>query len=531
MWRSLIRAGAVVSIGVFLGRILGLLRELVLAHRLGGGPSADVAVYALTLPDLFTNLLVGGLVSGAVAAALVPEFLSFPGRSRALLWQATGVTLAVFGALAGAAALAGPLLQRLLAPGFSAPLAASALEVATRALGAIPLVAAAAVSNAFLQSRNRFAVPSLGNVLSNAGVVVTLYFWVTPERLTPLGWGILAAAGLRWIVQLLQAAAIADAPPTPPGWTITRTLLKRYAETLGSFGLMALVPVAARALASTQGSGAIASLNFAQKIVELPLGLAVGLLGAVLLPRFSEFHARGAAEEARVLGQQGLWLSWLLSIPALLGLAWFSEPVARLFFGHGAMSAEAASRVGTLAAWSLLGMPAQGFSVILFAMLAARKDSSRPFRWGLILFALYLPAAWASQRLFGLEGLLLAGVLSQWMLVIIYLVLLRRHHGLVMVQAPLLRDLAVALAGAAAGFAPVALAVARSAAPIPGSVAALIGGSAAFGLCLALPYRTIPGGWRLLLSRGRSRGTADPAGNGGRENRIPGQEDSGGSAK
>src|SRR5687767_5124875 len=137
VWRGLLRAGAIVSGGILLGRVLGFVREVVLAHKLGAGPAADVAVYALTLPDVFTNLL----VSGAVSAALIPEFKAGPTTARALFIRATGLSLLAFGALAALGAFAGDALTRVLAPGFPPETAAGAAALGSRTLASLPLTA------------------------------------------------------------------------------------------------------------------------------------------------------------------------------------------------------------------------------------------------------------------------------------------------------------------------------------------------------------------------------------------------------
>ncbi|HEX7900456.1 MAG TPA: lipid II flippase MurJ [Planctomycetota bacterium] len=491
MWRGLLRAGAIVSGGILLGRVLGFVREVVLAHKLGAGPAADVAVYALTLPDVFTNLL----VSGAVSAALIPEFKAGPATARALFIRATGLSFLAFGALAALGAFAAEALARVLAPGFPSETAAGAAALGSRTLASLPLTAAAAISTAYLHSRDRFALPALGTLIFNAGVVATLAGWIGPDRLGPLGWGVLIAAGARWCAQLAQALPLPrgeGALEAPVGGSVFR----RYAEALASFGALVLVNIVARAMASWHGVGAVAAINYAQKIVELPMGLAVGVLGVVLLPRFAELHARGADAETSTLARQGVWLVWVLALPATFGLAWYADPVIDLLFGHGRMSPDAADRIGRLSALSLLGLPAQGLCVLLFALLSARKDTARPLRAGFALFALYAAAAWLGQKRLGLEGLVIAGVAFQWALAVAYVVILKRWHAIDLLTGPFARDLGVAALVAVAGFVPVALAVSRAASPKLGVAAALVGGALAFAAALAPRYRELPDGLR-----------------------------------
>ncbi len=496
VWRSLLRAGALVSAGVFLGRLAGLAREMVLAHKLGAGAPADLAVYALTLPDVFTNLL----VAGAVGGALVPEFKASPESARALFRRATAASLAAFGVLAGLGALAGPWLARALMPGFDPASAAAAAGLGAVALAAVPLSAAAAVSTAYLQARDRFALPALGTLIFNGGLLVVLLAWVTPERLFPLAAGVTAAAAIRWLTQAIPAAAL----PAPAGDArLTAPLIRRYVQTLASFGVPMLVVIATRALASGHGPGAVAAVNYALKIVELPMGVAVGVLGVVLLPRFAELHARGADAESAALARQGIWLVWVIALPATLGLAWYAPPVVDLLFGHGRMSEPDAERVATLSAIGLLGLPAQGLCALLFGLFTARKDAVRPLRAGFVLCVLFLGAAVVLRRPFGLAGLVAAGSGFFWLLAAAYLFILRKSHGLDILPASLARDLAVTLLASGAGFLPAALRVGRTAPAARGAAAALVGGGLALAAALLPGYRTLPDGLR-TFTRARS---------------------------
>lgn len=164
-----------------------MVREIALASRLGVSPEADVAVLALTFPDLLTAFLVGGSVS----AILVPSFarlLQTDGDALAvLLRRAQLVAVTVGATLALAITLLSAPLVGLLAPGFG-PAQRAAAEPVLAVVGlAIPFGALAAVTTAYLQARGRFAVPALGTVVVNGVLVVGILLAVTPADLVVLG--------------------------------------------------------------------------------------------------------------------------------------------------------------------------------------------------------------------------------------------------------------------------------------------------------------------------------------------------------
>lgn len=498
VWRNLLRTGAIVSAGIFAGRLAGFARDLVLAYKLGSGPATDLAVYALTLPDVFTNLL----VSGALGAALIPEFKIAPDAARSLFLKASAAALVVFGILAAAAAAGGPMLVGLLAPGFPPEAVGPAASLAAMTLIAVPLTAVAAVSTAYLQARDRFVWPALGTLIFNLGLVAAIGGWLRRDNLAAIGWGVVAAAGARWLPQLAQGLALPG--PRGSGGRLGPPLLRRYVEALASFGVLVLVSVAVRAFASMDGPGALASVHYAQKVVELPMGVAVGVLGVVLLPRFAELHAAGAEEALLRLARQGVWLVWTIALPATLALGWYSRPVVHALLRHGELSAGQADLISGLTALSVLGLPAQGLCVLLFALLAARRDTASPLKAGLVLLVLYLGASWLGRRWLGLQGVVAAGVLFQWALAAAYFAILKRSHGFALLAAPLRRDLLVALAAAAAGFVPVAALLGRSVGPWIGAAAAAAGGLLSLVAALAPRYRMLPDGFRTFTKASTS---------------------------
>ena len=487
------------ALGVLLGRLAGFAREILLAHALGIGREADLAAFAMTLPDAVTNLLVGG----AMGAALVPEFKAFQAKgarpARALFAHSTLAAIAAFGLLAGLVALAGPLVVELLAPGFAGadvPLAARLLRASVIA---VPFTAAAAVSTAFLNAHGRFATAAFGTLLFNGVVIGAILGWTRPEELLPLALGVAVASAARWGTQLADAGTFPRPPgeePAARGWTVSRGLVARYLQALGALGFAILVPVVGRALASLHDPGSVAVFNYATRLVELPMGIAVGVLSVVLLPRFSELFVAGKEAEALELARQGCWLVWAMALPLCLSMAWFSVPLVALLFGHGALGAEDARRIGELAAWAMLALPAMGQGVLLFSALSARGDTRRPFAWGAAIFLAYGILAWQGQRRWGLAGLVGAGVVLHWATAAAYAGILSRRHGFPVLSGGLARDLALASLLSAAAVAPFALLGGRSPAPLPGTLLALAAAAAALG-AVALPrYKTLPGGLR-----------------------------------
>jgi len=457
MLKRLLKAGFWVFLGILLGRIAGFAREVLLAGRLGTGTQADLAVLVLTLPDILVNLLMGG----AVGAALIPEFKRLDPTSAARLYRQA---LLVFGlgslALVLVLAWKAAWLIPVFTPGLPLRLHGQAVHLIRISLWALPLTAASAASAAYLQSHHRFAVTAMGAPLYNLVLVAGLA--LTPAS-RPLVWTIAGcvplAALVRWIPQAAQSAGLrgAPAPGVQGAWLLCRSILVRYLQVLLAGGMLFLLPVLGRRLATLDGEGSMAILNYALKLVELPSGVCLSVFALVLLPTLSELLPDPAsAEKARDLLRHCLWILVALALPIALAVAWFREAVVRLVFGWGAMGPGALHRVAVLAALGMISLPAQGLHSVTTAALNARRDGRSPFLVSSGAVVIYLVLAGALRPFLGLPALLVALAAVNWGVFLSHILILRLHHGLVLLDPPWFTRAGIMALAATATFLPFA---------------------------------------------------------------------------
>lgn len=385
-----LKSAFLVSVGIALGRLAGFLRDASLAARFGAHGAADVAVVLLLVPDSLLNLLVGG----AMSAALIPEFarLGRGLRSRALLLQA----LCLSGGLAlGLVMLlrlsAGPTLKAL-APGLSPEMMAVARPLFRTALWAIPLTFLAGVTTAFLQSRHRFLVPSLGTLLFNAVLIAAIHSG--PGRENPLA--VLAGAVvLSCLVRLAsQGVAIGPSALSPRffRWRLFHgDLLRRYGQAVAAGSFVAVLPILARSAASLTTEGGLALFNYAAKLVELPLGVAVTVLSVAVFPVLSHAFARGT-DTGPLLKSSFRWL-FAVSLSVAVSLFVFRRLFAELTFGWGRMTPDAMNALTALFGLGLVSLPFQGLSSLQTAVFNAKRDTSAPFRVNAVGALAFFPLA------------------------------------------------------------------------------------------------------------------------------------------
>lgn len=373
--RMNLSASLVLSVALMLGRFTGLLRELELASLFGVSRTADLAILLLTLPDILVNLL----VAGGISASLVPRFSTLvPAQAIVLFRQATVGVLVLFG-VAGLVLVAWPQgFFYLIAPGIPAPFGPG--EIMLVAVGlAIPLTGAAGISGAYLNANQRFMAAGSGTLFFNLIVLCALVFARgSAAPLLILAWGVLGGAVLRWAIQLVVLPRMAWFEKSV-GLLIDKTLIKSFAIASTGSVLLLLAPLFVRSIASTIGSGAIASFNYAQKLIELPLTILITAIGTVALSKLSLLHAKNKVEEARDVVVRDTQYAMLVSGVLLLLGVWFSEAVVTVIFGRGKMDAAAIVRISDLTRIAFFGLPFAALST----MAAAKLNASH--RVGLVL--------------------------------------------------------------------------------------------------------------------------------------------------
>lgn len=482
---SLVRAGLVVSMVTLLGRVSGLVRELALARSMGAGAEADVAVLLLALPDLLTQVLAGG----AIVAVLVPMYQAAgvdSSESAALFRRFTAWALGL-GLCLGAGVWAGTSLVLLvLAPGFSewqqGQVAAGLAVVAWT----LPIAIASAVTAAWLQAQSRFALVTAGTLLFNGAVLAALL--LAPGSFTALGVGLVAAVSVRWLSQVIalggeawQVGAVASVP-LPDG------LWRRYAEATSAAAVVFAAPLVARALASLASDGTVAVLNYATRVLEVPMGLAIGVVPVVLFPRLSA--AFSDADRPRFLALvAGAWVGVVaLSVPVAGTLLVFGDVAARVVFAVSGLDGAALDSIGQLIGLGAVGLPALGAAFLYQSALNARLDTRGPLMASALYVGLLLISGRPAVAAGGGAGLVLALSACQWALAGVLAWRLWHRHDVPPVPGPMVVP-AACVAGGSVVVVTVAGWLARDASVWPRLIAATGAGAASLALSIGVLHR------------------------------------------
>ncbi|MGD9901917.1 MAG: murein biosynthesis integral membrane protein MurJ [Vicinamibacterales bacterium] len=421
--RHLARSAGVVGAATMTSRVLGLVREQVLAYWFGAGDAMDAFLVAFRVPNLVRDLF----AEGAMSAALVPTFsrvLATEGRDRA--WRlgnsVINALLLVTGALVALAILFAEPIVGLLAAGFTAVPGKFELTVLMTRIVApfLALVALAAACMGMLNSLNVFFVPALSPAMFNA---VSIAAVVT---LVPVA----AAAGIQPILAVAVGGLVGGLGQVLLQWPALRAQGFRYRPTLdladpglkrvlilmgpGTVGLAAtqLNVFVNTVVATGEGTGAVSYLGYAFRVMYLPIGLFGVSIATAATPAMSRLAAAADTPRMRSTLAAAIALMLTLNVPATLGLVVLAEPIVRLLFERGSFSA--ADTVATAAAVQLYALGLVGYSVvkIVSPTFYALGRSRTPVAVGIAAVLLNAVLSVTSAPLLGYRGLALSASIA-----------------------------------------------------------------------------------------------------------------------
>jgi putative peptidoglycan lipid II flippase len=344
------RAGSVAS-ATMISRVLGLVREQVIAGVFGAGrgPATDVFLLAFRIPNLLRDLF----AEGALSAAFVPTFTATLREDRARAWRLFNVVLntlvVLLGLIIGGLILFAPEVVSGLATGYDGPKRDLASVLTRIAAPFLLLVSLAALSMGSLNACGRFFVPSLAPALFNVAMIacaLVLPKWMPRWGLEPvaaLAVGAVAGGALQLAVQL--PLLWREGWRYRAAWDLKDPGLVRIAKMMGPAVIgMAIVQVSI--LIDTQfasrilGDGPLSWLNFAFRIMYLPIGIVGVGIGTAHLVEASRHAAAGELGEIRSALERAVRLTSLLALPAMVGLIALRVPVVQVLYEHGRFTAD-----------------------------------------------------------------------------------------------------------------------------------------------------------------------------------------------
>ncbi|AFM25543.1 murein biosynthesis integral membrane protein MurJ [Desulfomonile tiedjei] len=404
------RAAGVVGFWTTLSRVLGFVRDMVIALFLGAGPGADAFFVAFRIPNLLRRLF----AEGALSAAFIPTYvdtLQQLGKTEAARLARIAFTFTTI-ALA-AVTLTGiafsPLIVRLTAPGFFDDPSKFGLTVElTRTMFPyIFFISLVALASGILNSLGHFSAPAAAPVLLNLSMITSVAICATWLKVPPfyaLAWGVVVAGVLQLALQIPFLWALGV--KLYPDFHLRHPALKRMGLLFlpAAFGgaVYQLNVLVGTILASMLPVGGVSWLYYADRIVELPLGIFAIALGTAILPSMSRQASNGDFAGLTRSVSFGLRLIAFFTIPASVALIVLAEPIIAVLFQRGAFTSTDTTQTAYALFYYTLGLWAfSGLKVVVQAFFSL-KDTRTP---------LWVSMGAVAVNLVG--GLLLMGPMAQ----------------------------------------------------------------------------------------------------------------------
>ena len=433
---SLVRSFGQIGVLTAVSRFLGLLRDIVFAAFLGAGPAADAFLMALKLPNMFRRLSAEGALSNAFVPIYTRDREKNGGAAALrLAGEVQVVLLVVLLALVVAFEVMMPSIVILLAPGFSATPErfAAAVSLARITMPYLPMISLVAFWAALANAHDRFvpgaAMPILFNLcmIGGALAVPLLSGVLEIERARPVAYGLLGAGVLQIAVMYIVLHRMGKLPQfvlaLKPSSAAKQMWRKFLPAALGAVG-MQLNLIVDLVLASLLPVGAISWLYYADRIVQLPLGIVGIALGTALLPRFSQAEAAGNNVAVKKALGEAIILGGFLVIPGVFGLIILAEPILTGLFAHGAFTNRDAGMASLALVAYAVGLP--GF-VLVKILQPAFYAAGRPgtvLKISAIMVAANISGSLVLMGPFGHVGLAIATAMSGLISAVIMVVLL-----------------------------------------------------------------------------------------------------------
>ena len=376
-------------------RVLGLVRDQLLAAFMGVGPAQDAFQVAVRLPNMFRRLF----GEGAFNAAFVPLFSSLlakegPEVARGFAREAMGVLGFWLLGLTVLGEIFMPQLMEVIGSGLGRNPATFDLAVSLSRITFpyLMLICAAALVSGVLNGIDRFGTAAAAYVAFNV-VGIGCIIWLTPYMPSvayAAAWGF-TASGVVQLAMLLAAshrAGMGLGIPRPRMTPRMRELMRRMVPGLVGSGIGQLNLTVDTLIATWLPPGSLSLMYFADRLNQLPLGVLGNAAGTTMLPLLTRQIQTGQVETAHATQNRALEYGLILTLPAALALMALSVPLMATLFGHGAFTA----RDSVLSAQSLcgyaLGLPFFVLVKILSPGFFARGDTATPVRIGIATLAI-----------------------------------------------------------------------------------------------------------------------------------------------
>lgn len=404
-------AAFVLGAASLVSRLLGLVRDRMLAGMFGVGDELDIYYAAFRIPDLIYSLL----VVGAISAGFIPVFINYIQKDKSKAWYLANsvlnlITLSLI-AVCLIFIIIAPWLVKLIAPGFSSDKLSLTIQL-TRIMFLSPLfLGLSAVFAGILQSFRRFLIYALGPIMYNLGIIFGVLFLVDYFGLIGLAYGVVLGAFLHMMIQVpsVWLCGFRWRPIFDFRFTGVKRILKMMLPRTINLALWQFTLIIMTVLASLLAVGSITVYNLAYNIWSFPLGIFGVSFALAAFPRLSQ--AAQNKDKEKFVKTFSLTVRQILffTLPATGLLIILRSQIVKLILGTGHFDIGDINLTAQILAYFSLGLFAQALIFLFLRGFFAWEDAKTPLVTGFLATVFSLVLAWVfSQSYLGVAGLALA---------------------------------------------------------------------------------------------------------------------------
>jgi putative peptidoglycan lipid II flippase len=377
--KFLLKSAGTVSLSILLSRITGLFRDVVVASTFGASPLTDAFFVAFRIPNLLRRIF----AEGAFSSAFTPSFSRLVEKDfQKAKVLAEGVLFLLIVAL-GLVLLFGELLAgwiiKLTAPGFSEGQRLLATSLLREMFPYIVLVSLVAFCGAILNSFKHFFAPSFSTVLFNISIIISVVLLSKKLSVHSIALGVIAGGILQLILQIPFLLKKKFFPKPKLFFTEeTYTVLKNIVPGIFGFGVRQVSMLIDTFLASFLTVPAVSYLYYANRLVQLPLGMFAIAISQVILPSLSRLKPRSSLFVGQLL--DGLELCFAVVVPSVVGLLVLGTPIVDMIYAHGTFSEQSTIATGKVLFAYALGLAFFSVEKILTNASFSAGDYSTPVK-------------------------------------------------------------------------------------------------------------------------------------------------------
>jgi len=397
--KTLIRGTGIVGGLTLVSRLLGFIRDALVARLFGAGPYADAFFVAFRIPNLLRSFVAEGALTSAFVPTFTDELRAGEERARAALRVVSGAILIVTAILTFAGMIFAPQLVTLVAPGFAgSPEKVELCILLTRVmLPFIICISLVAMMNGALNSLGIFGTAAWAQVWMNLALIVgaiVAEMFVGSTAAIVLAASVVVGGIVQVVTQIpaLKRTGYSVRPGGPLLCPVTKNIAALMVPALIGATVYQIAIFLNTLLASLLAEGSISWLFYADRLTQLPIGIFTIALASVVLPTLAAAHAGGDRSGFSASLINSLRYTSFVIIPVAAGLGILAEPIIKLLFERGEFSAETSRQTAAAVQALALGLWGTSCHSMVTRALIARKDTRTPTLIGIcsLLIGLFL---------------------------------------------------------------------------------------------------------------------------------------------